>query len=146
MIVKYKIPYYKWLDNTDKYYNINNKETLFNIFNELIEILDQYPDICLENSYNLFDDFCLFMYNEYVYPNKISSLTNIDDSEYIEAFCEQDIIDVFIKYKNNYDIFKYNSNSYPLLLFIVNNSVVLDLCDHYCSDSDNDDYDNFIYY
>tara|TARA_B100000900_G_C20266375_1_gene588144 strand:- start:195 stop:626 length:432 start_codon:yes stop_codon:yes gene_type:complete len=138
MIVQNKIPLYKWLQNKNIYLDINNKEILFNIYNELIKIVDKYNDICIENSYNLFDEFCLFMYNEYVYPNKISCLTNIDDSEYIEAFCEQDIIDVFLKYKNNYDIFKYNSNSYPLLLFIVNNSIVLEINDNYLSDSDSD--------
>tara|TARA_Y100001958_G_scaffold143641_1_gene120795 strand:- start:173 stop:604 length:432 start_codon:yes stop_codon:yes gene_type:complete len=138
MIVQNKIPLYKWLQNKNIYLDINNKEILFNLYNELIKIVDKYNDICIENSYNLFNEFCLFMYNEYVYPNKISCLTNIDDSEYIEAFCEQDIIDVFLKYKNNYDIFKYNSSSYPLLLFIVNNSIVLEIEDNYLSDSDSD--------
>ena len=138
MIVQNKIPLYKWLQNKNIYLDINNKEILFNLYNDLIKIIDKYNDICIENSYNLFDEFCLFMYNEYVYPNKISCLTNIDDSEYIEAFCEQDIIDVFLKYKNNYDIFKYDSNCYPLLLFIVNNSVVLEIDDNYYSDSESD--------
>ena len=136
MIVQNKIPLNKWLKHKNIYLDINNKEILLDLFNDLIKILDQYNDICLENSYNLFDEFCLFVYNEYVYPNKISCLINIDDSEYIEAFCEQDIIDVFLEYKNNFDIFKYNSISYPLLLFIVNNSIVLDIDDNYCSDSD----------
>ena len=142
MIVQNKIQFNKWLQHKNIYLDINNKHILFNLYNDLIKILDQYNDICLENSYNLFDEFCLFIYNEYVYPNKISCLTNIDDSEYIEAFCEQDIIDVFLKYKNNYNIFEYNSNSYPLLLFIVNNSIVLDIDDNYCSDSDYDS-DNY---
>lgn len=138
MIVQNKIQLNKWLQYKNIYLDINNKQILFNLYTDLIKILDQYNDICLENSYNLFDDFCLFFYNEYVYPNKISCLTNIDDSEYIEAFCEQDIIDVFLEYKYNFNIFNYNSNSYPLLLFIVNNSIVLDLDNNYSSDSEYD--------
>jgi len=142
MIVQNKIPIYKWLHHTNIYLDINNKQILFNLYNDLIKILDQFNDIYLENSYNLFNEFCLFIYNEYIYPRKISCLTNIDDSEYIEAFCQQDIIDVFLKYKNNFEIFKYNSNSYPLLLFIVNNSIVLEINNNYCSDSDYDS-DNY---
>ena len=47
IIINNKIPLNKWLNHKNIYLDINNKEILFNLYNDLIKILDQYNDICL---------------------------------------------------------------------------------------------------
>jgi hypothetical protein len=131
IIVSNKINYLKWLNITNKYSNESNLDILHLIFDDILSKLYQYKDIEFSNSYDIFDTFCKHFFNEYVYPYNQSNITNVYDelnhSDYIEMFCEQDMIDIFVYYKNNYDIFPHISSSYSLLLFLINNCHVLDI-------------------
>lgn len=122
-----KININKWLNTDIKYSDDKIKDIINLLFNDILSCLDNYNDIDFINHYNLFDDFCIHFYNEYVYPYNKINIVNIDDKDYIEMFCEQDIIDIFSYYKNNFNIFPGKSTSYPLLSFVVNNCCVYDI-------------------
>ena len=136
-----KIKLNKWLYYPIKYSDDTNIDIIHLIFNDILNIVNNYKDIDFVNYYELFDRFCHHLYNEYVYPNKQIIINNLDDKDYIELFCEQDIIDTFTYYKNTFNIFPNNSNSYPLLVFIVNNCGVYDIHpEDEISDADDDYY------
>lgn len=139
-----KINYNKWLFSTIKYSEYRNIDIINFIFNDILTIVNNYSDIDFVNSDSLFDNLCVHFYNEYVHPYKqinIDNSDNIDDKDYIESYCEQDIIDTFIYYKNNFNIFPNISSSYPLLLFIVNNCCVYEIN----TDDENSDIDDDYY-
>uniref|UniRef100_A0A6C0D0V3 Uncharacterized protein n=1 Tax=viral metagenome TaxID=1070528 RepID=A0A6C0D0V3_9ZZZZ len=133
-IIVSKIDYNKWINSNVKSSNDKNIDILYLLYCKLCNIVQKYNDIELLNKYDLFNKFCHHFYDEYVFPYKPNNIIDNVDSDYIELFCENDIVDLFIHFKDHYNIFNYNNTSYPLVVFILNNSVIVD--DYIESDDD----------
>ena len=145
IIINTKISMNKWLYKNNKYSDTTNKDIIDYCFQLFVNIIDNFNNIKLVNSYDLYDDFTNHIFNEYVYPINYSEKNNNPDIEHIELLCEEDIINLFIHFKNftkscNSDLFhKKNDCAYSLVLFFINNVELIE----YISDSDDDidDYD-----
>ena len=125
-IIVNKINYNKWINYNINYSDYKNIDILYLLYYSLCNAIDNYNDIELLNKYDLFNNFCHHFYDEYVLPYKPCKVIDTIDSEYIELFCENDIRDIFIYFKDTYNIFNYNDTYYPLIVFILNNSVIVD--------------------
>lgn len=135
-----KLNFHRWLNKPIKYSDNINLDIVTLLYNDIVDIIKDYNDIDFIDSYNLFENFCKHFYNEYVYPYNAIDITNFDDKDYIELYCEQDVVDIFTYYKNNFNIFPNISSSYPLLVFLVNNCNVYDISNDDDDSSDNDEY------
>ncbi len=123
-----KINYNKWINTSLKYSDDKIIDVLYLMFCNLCNIMDKYKDIDFYNKYNLFQLFCNHFYDEYVTPYKPNNVFYTNDSEYIELFCEDDIVNIFDYFNQNFNIFNTDATSYPLLVFILNNSYIIEDC------------------
>ena len=132
IIINKKMNINKWLYKNNKYSDTTNKDIIDYCYNLFVEIIYDYNDLEIVNSYDLYDDFTNHIFNEYVNPINHTEKSNNPDIEYIELLCEEDIINLFIHFKQftqscNSDLFhKKNDSAYSLLLFFSNRVELID--------------------
>ena len=135
-----KIKYHRWLYSPIKYSDDRMIDIIGLLYDHILQLISNYPNLEIINTYDMFNSLCIHVYNEYVIPYHPEQVINFDDKDYIELYCEQDVINIFSYFKHNFSLFPNNSNAYPLLLFIVNQCCVneIDYDDYNDSDIDYD--------
>ena len=144
-----KIDFNKWLNKYNKYSDISINDILIKLFNDFSHIIDPYDDICFINTYDMFNKFRIHIYNEFIKPNNNNKyiITN-PDSDYIELLCNDSIIDLYMNYRDAYASYGLpfdDYNSYPLLMFLIQNTELINQDEDYSSNEDDDD-DYYYYY
>jgi len=138
-----KIDINKWLNKCNKYSDISINDILIKLFIDFCHIIDKHDDICFINTFDMFHRFRIHIYNEFIHPINNNYIINNPDSEYIELLFNDSIVDLYMNYRDAYASYglPFNDcNSYPLLMFLIQNIEVVDNIDEYSSNEDDDDY------
>ncbi|MBD23411.1 MAG: hypothetical protein CMG46_00180 [Candidatus Marinimicrobia bacterium] len=121
----------KWLNSYIPYSTSIIKDVINISFNILYIHLRKYPWI--DSKYDIDKlryNFYTFIHNEYIIkkPSNIDKYT--EEFEYLDLKLSEECINLYIKFRDLFSsyglsIFNgYNSNSYPLLVYIYNNYII----------------------